>query len=338
MAPPPSGTATFLRVPPECPACHPPWSIACPRVSPECPRGVAMAMELRELSRALLESQVAVVAALGRLVATVAGPEGDVLLAVSPESLHKALDAFRDHLWDTLAAFGATPGPSRADVAGAAGEWHRSVAAVADRWTELATEAVRLGEACGAAVISEREAAATSSGRAGDLGDIVRAWASSLRELVATARRVPVVTDKEEEKAVLERHNTRLEEATKELKGALKRVEESTVARSKARAAARRAERAAAALGPLQGLVVACAEAIALHLRLSRRAGDTAAALAEAERLREASARLFTRHLRGTLGDILMLLPNGPGGPGGHAVAQRCQKAMEDIPSLLRGE
>ncbi|TRZ04975.1 hypothetical protein HGM15179_022131 [Zosterops borbonicus] len=63
--------------------------------------------------------------------------------------------------------------------------------------------------------------------------------------------------------------------------------------------------------------------------------------LCGAQWLLEASARLITDHLLGTLEEIRKFLwspsggSGGPGGPFGRAVAERCQRAIEDIPRLL---
>ncbi|XP_063280950.1 uncharacterized protein LOC134565359 isoform X3 [Prinia subflava] len=108
------------------------------------------------------------------------------------------------------------------------------------------------------------------------------------------------------------------------------------------------------AKGLLWRLVAACDKATVFPWELLRRLRDIEAALeetrevspyvpealvaavAEAEQLWEASTCLTTRHLLGTLADICALLSSHPDVPGGHAVAEQCQRAIKDIPRLLR--
>ncbi|XP_063280975.1 uncharacterized protein LOC134565369 isoform X2 [Prinia subflava] len=113
------------------------------------------------------------------------------------------------------------------------------------------------------------------------------------------------------------------------------------------------------ALRLLGHLVSMCDRATVFPWELLRRLGDIeatlvetrevspsvpkalVAAVSEAEQLWEASTRLTTRHLLGTLADIhtLLVIPHdNPGGPGGRTVAARCQKAIEDISRLLGGQ
>ncbi|XP_063280991.1 uncharacterized protein LOC134565373 isoform X2 [Prinia subflava] len=110
------------------------------------------------------------------------------------------------------------------------------------------------------------------------------------------------------------------------------------------------------AKGLLRRLVAACDKATVFPWELLRRLRDIEAALeetreaspyvpealvaavAEAEQLWEASTCLTTRHLLGTLADICALLSSHPDVPGGHAVAEQCQRAIKDIPRLLRAQ
>lgn len=330
------------------------------------------AMEPLELSPSLLEPLVAVVATLGELAAAVAGPYGDVLLAVSPRSLHRALGTFIGHLHETLdqhgdprlgqalAALGATPGATWAHVVAAATAWRDSVAALGDSWARLLGEATELRDACGDAATAEATAAATATARAGDLGDTVARWGTARSGLVATVRQLPVALDKEEATSAVAKYETEVTTAAAKVMAATKAVEVAAVATNQARAATTRARRAEVALGPLGRLVAACDEATAFPRELRRRLGAieatlegtkggspgdvpdvpeaAVAAVAEVERLWGAGTRLASRHLLGTLGDIRVLLAGGPGGPGGHRVAQRCREALGDIPRLLRGQ
>nr|XP_054510021.1 uncharacterized protein LOC129134393 [Agelaius phoeniceus] len=59
--------------------------------------------------------------------------------------------------------------------------------------------------------------------------------------------------------------------------------------------------------------------------------------MAEAERLWEANARLAKDHLLGAVPDASKLwFTGGPTSPGACGVAERCQRATEDIPRLLQ--
>ncbi|XP_053858188.1 uncharacterized protein LOC128821264 [Vidua macroura] len=319
--------------------------------------------------RKLLEPLVAVVATLGEVVATVTGPHRGLRRGVSPKSLHTALRNFTWHLRATLghrcvpslvqalASLGATPGATWADVRAAASTCRESVATLEHSWIELTKEATGLHYTC------KDVAIATGSARARDLWDKATCWGTAGDNLVATARQLPVALDREE--VALDREEVALAGATHEARVAAatkEAVGEAMMATSWARVATRRGQWAEAALGPLKRLVAACDEATEFTWELQWRlrdieadlegtkeaspdvAEDLVAEVAEFEQLWEASARLFTRHLLGTLGDIhdLLLSPyggrGGPGGPSSRAVAERCQKAIEDIPRLLQGQ
>ncbi|KAM6993496.1 uncharacterized protein RBU47_014806 [Passerculus sandwichensis] len=314
--------------------------------------------------RELLEALVAVVATLGELAATVAGPYGDVLLHVSPRSLQKALGTFISHLQDTLdhqgvtslgqalAAFRANLGATWAHVTAAASAWRDAVAMIEDSWARLAREATELCDACRDAATREATTAATANTQARDLQDKATRWGTAQENLVAKAWQLPLATDKEKGASEEAAHEARLAAASKEMEAASKAMEDAVVARSEGEAATRRGQRAEVALGLLGRLVAACDEATAFPRELQRRLRDIEATLkgtneaspdvpeglvakvAKAEQLWEASSRLATRHLLRTLGDICRL----PGGPGAHAVAERCQRAIEDIPRLLEGQ
>ncbi|XP_064261992.1 uncharacterized protein LOC135291661 [Passer domesticus] len=334
-----------------------------PRLS-ECPRSVPGVSPAVMEPRELLEALVAVVARLGELAATVAGPYGDVLLAVPPESLQKALGTFIGHLRDTLDHPGVTSlgealaalrdnlGATWAHVTAAASTWRDSVATLEDSWARLAREATELRDTCRDTATGEATTAATANSRAGDLQVTATCWGTSLHSLVATARQPPLALDKEEVASAVAAHDARMEAAASEVEAATKAMEEAVVATNEAEAATRRGQRAEVALGLLERLVAACDKATAFPRELQRQLGDIEATLegtnqaspdvpealvamvAKAERLWEASARLATCHLLRALGDIRRL----PGGPGGRAVAERCQRAMEDIPTLLQGQ
>ncbi|XP_063037738.1 uncharacterized protein LOC134432763 [Melospiza melodia melodia] len=328
--------------------------------------------------RELLEALVDVVATLGELAATVAGPYRDVLLSVHPEALYTALETFIDHLRDTLDqggstlkrpgvaslgqaldAFRANLGATWAHVTAAASAWWDPVATLEDSWARLAREATELRDACRDAATAEDTTAATSSALAGDLQDKATRWGRARDNLVAKAWQPLLALAKEKMASAEAAHEARLEAATNELVAATEARIEAQVATSVGGAATRRGQRAEAALGLLERLVAACDKATAFPRELQCWLRDIEAALkgtnesspdvpealvavvAKVERLWEASARLATRHLLGTLGDIRRLLSSSAGGPGGlsgRAVAMQCQKAIEDIPTLLRGQ
>ncbi|XP_050840023.1 uncharacterized protein LOC108963822 [Serinus canaria] len=114
-------------------------------------------------------------------------------------------------------------------------------------------------------------------------------------------------------------------------------------------------QRVDAALGLLERLVAACDEANAFPRELQRLLRDIKAALertskaspkvpealvakvAMAERLWEANISLVTRHLLGAVDDIITFYFTGaPASPSACGVAERCRRALEDIPRLLR--
>lgn len=332
---------------------------------------------------------MAVVATLGELAAAVAGSEGDVLLAMSPGSLHKGLRTFIGHLKNTLdhhgvtslgqalAALEANLGATWDHVRAAARAWRDSVAALGDSWARLAREATKLRDTCRDTATAEATIAATA--RAGDLQEkttrckterdnlkaVAKPESMSLSKVVAvlasvSLSKVGAVLEPmslfKDGVALLATHEARVGAATDKIVVATDEMEEAVTASGQARAATKRGQRAEVALEPLERLVAACDRASALPRELQRRLRDIEAALegtremspnvpkalvaavAEAERLWEASARLARRHLLGTLGDIRILLSSQPGGPGVDAVAKRCQSAIEDIPGLLRGQ
>ncbi|XP_032940086.1 uncharacterized protein LOC117009823 [Catharus ustulatus] len=313
-------------------------------------------MELQKLSKPLLESLVAMVDALGKVVATVAGPEGDVLFTDSRGSLHEALELFTENLkatlrlsaatalGKTLAKARTTPGATRASVTSAANAWQDSVTEVVGEWDKLVRKATELLHAC-------KDVVATMGGTVDtrDLQEKVDRWLKSVQNLVAKTWRLPLATDKEKAAAALEEYRNEVGAAKENTLVALKAVEEAVVATSQAKAANKAAERAEKALWPLKALVTTCVKVIKMFQELSCTVGDIQATLkgtkeesptklVSAERLWRASEKLVECHLNDIIGDIEELLPNGPGGRGGlsgHTVAEKCQEAIKDIPKLL---
>ncbi|XP_057896577.1 uncharacterized protein LOC131093429 isoform X1 [Melospiza georgiana] len=127
------------------------------------------------------------------------------------------------------------------------------------------------------------------------------------------------------------------------------------VAASEATRATMERQRVEASLGLLERLVAACDEATAFPQELQRLLRDTKGILKEtkkqslnvpedlvakvavAEWLWEANARLAKDHLGETLQDIINFLFTGdPASPSACGMAEQCQRAIEDIPRLIR--
>ncbi|RMC11072.1 hypothetical protein DUI87_12264 [Hirundo rustica rustica] len=241
--------------------------------------------------RELLEALVAVVATLGQLVATVAGPDGDVLLSTSPRSLHTALEIFISHLHCTLghpgvtslgqalAALGATLGATWARVTAAASAWRNSVAALGDSWAQLAKEATELCDACRDVATTEATAAATATARARDQQDQAASWETAGDNLVAVAWQVPLALSKDKVESALAAHEARMAAASDELVAATKAKEEAVVATNQAGVATSRELQVEVAQGPLKSLVAACDKAKAFPQELQRQLRDIEAAL-----------------------------------------------------------
>ncbi|XP_054145224.1 uncharacterized protein LOC128949490 [Melozone crissalis] len=130
---------------------------------------------------------------------------------------------------------------------------------------------------------------------------------------------------------------------------------EARVAASEATRATMVRQRLEAALGLLECLVAACDEATAFPRELLRLLRDTKATLkgtneaslnvlkglvakvAQVERLWEANAHLAKDHLLGAVDNIIKVyFTGGCARPSACEVAERCQRAIEDIPRLLR--
>ncbi|KAL9822874.1 uncharacterized protein GJ701_016108 isoform 1-T1 [Geothlypis trichas] len=337
--------------------------------TPESPQSVPevspMSLELQEVSPPqLLEALVAMVTALGEVAATVTGPHRGVRRCVPPKELHAALRIFtwslrralerpRDastgkprvpSLGQALAALGATPGKTWADVRAEGRAWRALVAAREERWKQLKEEITKLRDACEDAALAWARYQQDKATRRGTAGD----------SLAATAQQLMVARDRDEEASAGAARGAQVVAATNEAMG------EAVVATRRARAATRKRHWAEVALEPLQRLVDACDKGTEFVSHMECQLRDIEAALegtndasldvpedlvamvAKFEQLWEASTRLFEHHLLGTLGNIhdLLLSPyNGRGGPSGRsscAVTEQCQRAIEDIPRLLR--
>ncbi|TRZ06052.1 hypothetical protein HGM15179_021055 [Zosterops borbonicus] len=262
------------------------------------------------------------VAILGELVATVTAPHKNKWRLLYPESLHRDLRRLIWTLWDTLdhiavtflcqalATLRATPRPTREDFHDPAED--------------------------------------TTTGLAGDLWDETSLhWGTAGDNLVAVAPQPSVALPW----AVV---------ALDSPVAATEAREEPVVATRQAGVATRRGQRVKEAWQLMKRFSNMCEEGTAFPWDLEswleglrdseewteeESPDDPEAAVAKAlcgaEWLWEASARLITDHLLGTVEEIYKFLwspcggSGGPGGPFGRAVAERCQRAIEDIPRLL---
>ncbi|XP_059347103.1 uncharacterized protein LOC132085663 [Ammospiza nelsoni] len=325
-----------------------------PKVSP-------VSTEPQELSPALLQLPVTVVATLGELLDILPGSD-EMHLFESPGCLYLDLEDFTkelqytlyriddswrcqdvtsdydDHLTSlsqTLATYKSTPGTSRNRLAMAASKWQGSVSVLLDRWAELARKATKLRNACRVMVNKAADRAATGTGQARELQEKVARDGTAQENMVELGQAL----GREE---VVAGHGAQVRR-------------ESMVAAHEARRATMERQRLEVALGLLERLVAACDEATAFPRELRRLLRDIEVALegtneaprnvlkglvakvAMAERLWEANARLAKGHLLGAVDDITKFYFTG-GLPSLSVceVAERCQRAIEDIPRLLR--
>ncbi|XP_059727536.1 uncharacterized protein LOC132340512 [Haemorhous mexicanus] len=335
---------------------------------PECPQSVPkvspVSMEPQELSPAPLQTQVTVVAILGELLATLPGRD-EMLQLMSPRclywdlldftkelraTLHRSDDTWRHHdvtsngddtlasLSWALATYKSIPGTTRNRVTMAASEWQGSVAALVNSWARLARKATKLRYTWREVATKVNTKAATATARARELQDKAAHDGTAQKQRVELGlplfwvERPKVVTGPE----------ARVKRAAR-------------VAASEATRATMVRQRVEAALGLPERLVATCHKATAFPRELQRRVGDIEAALkgtneascdvpealvakmAVAERLWEANTRLAKDHLVGTVDHIYnSYFTGGPDSPSACGVAERCQRATEDIPRLLR--
>ncbi|XP_039578633.1 uncharacterized protein LOC120508785 isoform X2 [Passer montanus] len=315
-------------------------------------------MEPRELSPALLQPQVTVVATLAELLAAAPGENETPL--VSPRchlerfatELRVTLSRTAGTCWhhsvasndgdaatslsQALAAYGSMARSSRKRVAMVAVVWYMAVRGLGDSWARLARKASKLRRACG-------DAATRMDTRMDTKGDTKAATARARRLQDEAARDGTAQENVVEQGQALSR-----EEGAEVVAG-----HEARVAASEATTATMERQRLEVTLGLLERLVAACDEAAALPRQLQHLLRDIEAALegtndpspevpkdlvakvAEAERLWEANTCLAEDHLLGAVGDIIEFCING-GRSGPSGVAERCQRAIEDIPRLLR--
>ncbi|XP_054150865.1 uncharacterized protein LOC128949998 [Melozone crissalis] len=310
-------------------------------------------MEPKELSPALLQPQVRVVSIRRKLLDTLPRRDEDTML-VSPVCLHWGLEEFtkelrvtlhriddtswrlnvtsddddpRTSLSRALAAYKSTPGTNWDRVTMAASKWQCLESVLVDSWARLARTATKLHSTCRGVVTWARELQdeaardGTAQENRGELGQAMH---------------------REEGAKVVAGHGDQV-----------RRV--AMVAASQGRRATMERQWMEAALGLLERLVAVCDEATAFPRELQRRVGDIEAALevtnwvsadvpegllakvAEAERLWLANALLAKGHMVGAIDDIIdYYSTGGPTGPSACGVAERCQRAIEDIPRLLQ--
>lgn len=347
---------------------------------------VTGATSATEVSPELLKPLVAVVATLGKLVATA----GDVPLAEPWGSLRAGLlnfssgvrEAMRHRhgeatrLRRALAAAAAEPttegpGVPKATAAAIACEWLKAVASVEAAWAKLKVEAASLKDACEVAAAAGAAAGAAAEATKGHLMGAVALETEARRGFRLATHLLPMALEPTEVVDVVAAHDARVAEARAGLQEASKATEEAAEATVAAVTARERGRQAAVAHELLGHLVVACEGACHYYCHLQRRLKDIEAtvaaghgspeaaavalegpdvpkatqgdpgipkglaeAVAVAEALWGASARLAQEHLLGTLRVVRGMLSTG-GTTEATAVAQRCQDATAALPGLL---
>ncbi|XP_039571274.1 uncharacterized protein LOC120505111 [Passer montanus] len=327
-----------------------------PKVSP-------VIMELQELSPALLQPQVTVVAILGELLATL--PSRAEMMLLSAVNLYRDLVKFTrdlrttlysiDDTWwhyivtsddddpptslsQALATYKSTPGTTQKHVTMAASHWEQPVSVLENGWARLASAATELHNACREVVNEAAAEAATATARARELQDKAARYGTAQENMVEWG----LALRGEEGAEVLARYEAQVRR-------------DARVAVSEATRATMERQWVEVALGLLERLVATCAEATAFPRELQRLRKDIEAALkgtneaspnipedllakvALAEQLLETNARLATRHLVGTLPNTIKFYFDGdPASPSGCEVAEWCQRAIEDIVRLCR--
>ncbi|XP_074385931.1 uncharacterized protein LOC141725802 isoform X1 [Zonotrichia albicollis] len=316
-----------------------------------------------QLSPALLQPQVTVVATLGELLDTL--PRWDEMPLKSLEYLHLKLvhfcrklggtTEFIDDTWwhrdvtsnnearptslsRALAAYENTPWTTWDCVKMEAWHWLGSLDKCLENSAELGRKATELLNICRDLATEAATKAATATAWARELLALAARYGTAQENMVELGQAL----GREEGAEVVARYEAQVRR-------------EARVAASEATRATMVRQRLEAALGQLERLVAACDEAATFPQELQRRVGDIVATLegtneaspnvpedlvanvAEAERLWEANARLAKDHLRGVVQDITKFyFTGGCTSPSTRGVAERCQRAIEDIPRLLR--
>ncbi|XP_050843662.1 uncharacterized protein LOC108963779, partial [Serinus canaria] len=273
------------------------------------------------VSMELQEPQVSIVAALGELLATL--PRGRETLPMSQGACPGRL---QEHPMDHLGC-----------VTMAASMWQWSVSVLGNSWVQLARAATKLPYTCREVATEAADMVATATAWARELQDEVAHYGTGQKNMVELGQAL----GRKEGAEALNMHEAWVWEEARE-------------AASRARRATMVRQRVEVALGLLERLVAACDEAAMFPRELQRRVGDIVATLkgtneaspnvpealvakvAVAEWLWEANARLAKGHLLGAVPDTIKFYFDGcPDSPSACGVAERCQRAIEDIPSLL---
>ncbi|TRZ09523.1 hypothetical protein HGM15179_017591 [Zosterops borbonicus] len=301
----------------------------------------------------VLKTLMSVVAILGEMVATMAGPDGDKLLALYPGPLHEELRTFSRHHRDTLdhgnvtslGQQGVTPlnqalaamRDTWADVRAVVSTWQERVAMLYRSWHYLAYEAAR--------ICFTFEDKVPRTDLVWYLEDEPVNWGTATDNLMTMAEVLSMVPASAA--ATKTREEARRERRVKEFMGLLYLFADACRAATKVPM-------------ELQEYLKSIKDALKWTQEASPYVPvDLVDAVDKFDWLWEDSTCLARDHLLGTLGKINALLlspcggssgpvgPDGPispggpvspggsvipGGPGGHSVAKRCQETIEDTP------
>ncbi|XP_074020907.1 uncharacterized protein [Numenius arquata] len=248
--------------------------------------------------------------------------------------------------------------------------WREAVASVEATWATLAGDAVRLRDACGTLATPGATTRVTASHLEAAMAQQDRAR----QKLLEATRALPVTSEVASVAEVLTAHRKQVAEASAGLEAATEAIEKTAVAMVETAVTEEQGRRATVAHEPLGRLVAAChgATHFYYHLRrcledieatvgatAARHGGpdggqggpeapgvaqegpgvpkDLMAAVAVAEALWDASARLAKGHLLGTLRVARELLATlgVPNATVAISVAQRCRDATAALPGLL---
>lgn len=263
------------------------------------------------------------------------------------------------------------PGVPTATPVAIASEWLKAVATVEAAWAKLKVEATSLKDACAVVAATGATAGATAEAAVGKLMGAMALEAEACKRLGAATHLLPMALEPTEAAEAVAAHDARLAEAQAGLQEASKATEEVAVAAVAAVTAKERGRQAAVAHELLGQLAVACDGARRYYCHLQRRLKDVEAmvaaghgapeaaevaregpdvpeatqgdagspiglAVAVAEALWVASARLAQEHLLGTLKVLQVLLnTDGTAEAEAAALAQRCRDATTALPGLL---
>ncbi|XP_039571276.1 uncharacterized protein LOC120505113 [Passer montanus] len=322
-------------------------------------------MEPLKLSPALLEPQVTVGATLGELLAIMARWDEEMIQPMSAVRLNSDLEDLTrevratikciDDTWwpdivtsdgddpvtplsQALAAYKSTPGTTWDHVKMVAREWQGSVDVLGERWVKLARAATEIRNAWSEVATKEADRVITVNSLSSYLQDEAACEWTAQENMVELG----LALGREEGAEVGARHEAWV-------------WRDARVAASEVTRAIKDRQWVEVTLGLLERLVAAGNAATTFPWELQRLLRDIKAAMkgkneasrdvpedlvakvAVAERLWEANALLAKDHLLGTLQDIIKFdFDDEPASPSACGVAERCQRAIEDIPRFLR--